>query len=88
MLEPADAWCADVLTWPRLLEHGGFRALAMTQRVTRPNGAAMETTRCPIRVDGSLLTSSRGSPTVGEHSRAIRDELGPRGEHMTEEREP
>jgi CoA:oxalate CoA-transferase len=58
------------------MAHGGFQALAMTQRVSRPNGAEMETTRCPIRIDGGLLTSARGSPTVGEHSRAIRVELG------------
>ena len=44
-------------TWPRLLAHDGFAALGMTQRVSRANGAALETTRCPIRVDGGLLTS-------------------------------
>ena len=76
LLEPADIWCADVFTWPRLRAHAGFAALGMTQRVSRANGATLETTRCPIRIDGGLLTASRGAPTVGENTAAIRAELG------------
>lgn len=76
ILEPADVWCADVLDWTRLRAHDAFQALAMTQRVTRPSGAALETTRCPIRIDGGLLTASRGAPTIGQDTAAIRDELG------------
>lgn len=75
ILEPADVWCADVLTWPRLRAQESFQSLGMTQRVSRANGASMETTRCPIRVDGGILTSSRGAPTVGEDTGAIRAEL-------------
>ncbi|MFT4037050.1 MAG: CaiB/BaiF CoA-transferase family protein [Thermomicrobiales bacterium] len=71
MLEPADVWCADVLDWPRLIAHPAFQALGMTQTVHRRNGATLETTRCPIRVDGRLLTSGRGAPVVGEDSEAI-----------------
>jgi CoA:oxalate CoA-transferase len=76
ILEPADVWCADVLSWPRLMAHGGFRALGMTQRVARANGAALETTRCPIRIDGGVLASPRGAPRVGEDTAAILEELG------------
>jgi crotonobetainyl-CoA:carnitine CoA-transferase CaiB-like acyl-CoA transferase len=75
ILEPADIWCADVLTWSRLRRHEGFQALQMTQRVARSNGASLETTRCPIRIDGQLLTAARGAPTIGEDSEAIRAEL-------------
>ncbi len=66
ILEPADVWCADVLDWPRLLAHDAFSALEMTQEVHRANGASLRTTRCPIRIDGRLLTSARGAPRVGE----------------------
>jgi CoA:oxalate CoA-transferase len=76
ILEPADIWCADVFTWQRLRAHPGFTTLGMTQRVSRANGASLETIRCPIRVDGGLLTSSRGAPTVGEDTATIRSELG------------
>ena len=75
ILEPADVWCADVLTWDALRAHEGFRALGMTQRVDRRNGASLETTRCPIRIDGGLLTSPRGAPAIGEDTAAITAEL-------------
>lgn len=75
LLEPADVWCADVLTWPRLFAHDGFQALAMTQTVRRANGASLVTTRCPIRIDGALLTSERGAPKVGEDNAVISAEL-------------
>ena len=75
ILEPADVWCADVLTWPRLLESDGFRALEMIQTVTRENGASLRTTRCPIRIDGGLLASAKASPRPGEHTEAIAREF-------------
>jgi CoA:oxalate CoA-transferase len=71
ILEPAGFWCSDVLTWPRLLAHDAFRALDMVQQVSRPNGASMSTTRCPIRIDGALLTSGRGAPRIGENNEEI-----------------
>lgn len=75
ILEPADVWCADVFTWPRLLAHDGFAALQMTQQVQRANGAALVTTRCPVRIDGALLTSPVGAPKVGEHNQVIGQEF-------------
>ncbi len=75
LLEPADVWCADVLTWPRLLAHDGFKALRMTQDVTRPNGATLTTTRCPVRIDGKMLTSTRGAPSIGENNAEISSQL-------------
>jgi CoA:oxalate CoA-transferase len=75
VLEPADYWCADVLTWSRLLEHEGFKTLQMTQQVTRSNGASLMTTRCPIRMDGHYFTSDKGSPRIGEHNTAILEEI-------------
>jgi hypothetical protein len=43
--------------------------------VSRANGASLETTRCPIRVDGKILTSSLGAPKVGEHNAEVRKEF-------------
>lgn len=75
ILEPADIWCADVLTWPRLFEHEAFKSLQMIQTVgTRPE-ATMRTTRCPIRIDGQLLTSPTGAPRIGEHNTEIAHEF-------------
>jgi crotonobetainyl-CoA:carnitine CoA-transferase CaiB-like acyl-CoA transferase len=79
ILEPADVWCSDVLTWDRLFAHESFQALQMIQSVDdRPgssSSSAMRTTRCPIRIDGELLTSSLYAPRIGEHNQVIADEF-------------
>lgn len=75
-LEPADYWCAEVLDWNRLTAHPGFAALQMVQQVTRSNGMTLMTTRCPIRIDGAILTSPTGAPRVGEHTAMIRAAYG------------
>ena len=43
----------------------------MVQRVNRSNGTSLETLRCPIRVDGGILTSPTGAPKLGEHNQQI-----------------
>jgi crotonobetainyl-CoA:carnitine CoA-transferase CaiB-like acyl-CoA transferase len=81
LLEPADIWCAPVLTLNALAESEAFAALSMTQDVSRPpaEGAGppviVRTVRSPLRVDGGLLTAPTGAPRVGEHSAAIRAEF-------------
>ncbi len=75
ILEPADVWCADVLTWERLLSHEGFRVIDMVQDVARSNGASLRTTRCPIRIDGQILKSPKGAPKIGEHNSTLTTEF-------------
>lgn len=74
-LEPADIWCADVLNWETLIAHEGFTALNMIQEVQMQDGYRYQTTRCPIRIDGELLTSSKGSPKLGQDNEQILAEL-------------
>ena len=76
ILEPAGVWCAEVLDWPRLVAHPAFAALQMTQTIHAASGAALQTTRCPIRLDGRRLTSAQGAPRLGAHTEAIAAELG------------
>jgi len=71
VLEPADIWCADVLDWNRLFEHDGFKVLEMVQQVTMVDGYSYRTTRCPIRIDGEMLYSAKGSPKLGQDNDAI-----------------
>jgi CoA:oxalate CoA-transferase len=83
ILEPADVWSANVLTWPQLLAHPAYAALSMTQPIQRQGGDRLLTTRCPIRVDGGLLTASRGAPRLGEDTAAVAAEFGLDGEGVT-----
>lgn len=70
-LEPAGIWCADVLTWPQLTAHPAFAALEMTQTIHSASGQAMQTTRCPIRLDGHRLVNPRGAPRLGADTKTI-----------------
>ena len=76
ILEPAGVWCAEVLTWDRLMQHEGFTAINMLQEVSHPSGVRLRTTRCPIRVDGQVLTSAKGAPRVGQDTERISQEFG------------
>jgi len=71
VLEPADIWCSDVLNWKQLMDHEGFKALNMVQEVEMKDGYRYHTTRCPIRIDGELLVSSKGSPKLGQDNEKI-----------------
>ncbi|MCA5004731.1 CaiB/BaiF CoA transferase family protein [Sphingobacterium bovistauri] len=75
ILEAADIWCADVLSWNHLFEHDGFKAVEMIQTVNMGDGFQYGTTRCPIRIDGKPIFSEQGSPNLGEHNEQILKEL-------------
>jgi CoA:oxalate CoA-transferase len=71
VLEPADIWCAKVLDYDELVMEQGYKVLDMELRVKSINGLEVTTTRCPIRVDGHLLLSGKGAPSLGEHNKQI-----------------
>jgi len=74
-LEPADYWCAEVLTWPKLWETEAFKALDFVQEVVRDQGPSLRTTRCPITIDGQRFKARRGAPRVGQHTQALQTEF-------------
>jgi CoA:oxalate CoA-transferase len=80
LLQPADVWCAPVLTLPELVAHEGFRALGMDQVISRPDAtggeARLHTTRSPLRIDHAILRDARGAPHLGQHTSDIDQELG------------
>lgn len=75
VLEPADIWCAEVQTYDRLVKSEGYRAIGMEQWVLS-DGKKIKTTRCPVRVNGQMLTSGKGAPRLGEHNELIIREFG------------
>lgn len=75
VLLAADIWCAEVLSWDVLMQQEGFKALNMIQEVSMNDGYSYRTTRCPIRIDGEIFTSAKGSPALGENTGAILQEF-------------
>ncbi|MGB3025659.1 CaiB/BaiF CoA transferase family protein [Paradevosia shaoguanensis] len=76
ILEPADIWCARVLTWYELMENEGFKTLDMLQTVTREDNVSITTTRAPLRINGKRPKTHRAAPLIGEQSAKIRAEFG------------
>jgi CoA:oxalate CoA-transferase len=75
ILQAADIWCAEVLTWDKLMEHEGFKVLNMLQEVELSDGYKYRTTRGPITIDGEIFTSTKGSPKLGEDNDTITAQL-------------
>ena len=76
ILEPADIWCAKVLDYKELVQEEAYKGLNMEIVVKTSNGLSITTTRCPIRVDGQIMTSERGAPLLGEHNEDIERQFG------------
>ena len=74
-LEPADYWCAEVLSWEKLWRTDAFKTLDWEQDVTREDGPTLRTTRCPITIDGRRFKSPLGSPRIGQHTASIQTEF-------------
>jgi crotonobetainyl-CoA:carnitine CoA-transferase CaiB-like acyl-CoA transferase len=75
LLEPADIWCADVLDYTRFLSHEGYRVLQMNQDIDAHNGQSITTTRCPIRIDGKKIFSTKAAPRLGQDTALINREF-------------
>lgn len=71
ILEPADIWCANVLNYEQLFAQEGFQVLDFVQQVEMLDGYSYKTTRCPIRIDGELFNSAKGSPKLGQDNESI-----------------
>ncbi|WP_295117127.1 CaiB/BaiF CoA-transferase family protein [uncultured Chitinophaga sp.] len=71
ILEKADIWCAPVMDYDRLMTEEAYQVLNMELTVKTSNGLSVKTTRCPIRIDGELLSSCKGAPLLGEDNEGI-----------------
>ena len=75
LLEPADVWCADVLTWPRLMEHHAFKALGMTQEIRRGDRSGTADDALPDSDRRRSADQRQGSPRAGEQTAALDHEF-------------
>jgi len=75
ILLKADIWCAEVLSWDKLMHEEGFKVLDMLQDVKMSDGYEYRTTRSPITIDGELFKSAKGSPKLGEDNEQITTQL-------------
>lgn len=75
ILEPRDVWCAEVLDWEGLRQSDSFRHLDMTQEVTRHGGVSLQTTRSPIRVNGTRHKNGKAAPSLGSDNEKLRAEF-------------
>lgn len=70
-LHSKDIWAMAVLDWRELQEHPAYRFVQMEQEVVTSDGKKIITTRCPVRINGELLTNERAAPQLGEHTQLI-----------------
>lgn len=75
-LEAQDYWCSPVLNYDQLTQEEAYKVLDMEQTVNRPNGVSVKTTRCPIRINGNILKSTKASPPIGNANPYLFKELG------------
>lgn len=64
-LEGKGYWCSPVLDYAQLTEEEAYQVLAMEQTLTRGDAATITTTRCPIRINGEKLYSTKAAPKIG-----------------------
>jgi crotonobetainyl-CoA:carnitine CoA-transferase CaiB-like acyl-CoA transferase len=76
-LHAVDLWAMEVLDWKRLTEKDAYTCLQMEQTITT-RGKYITTTRCPIRINGERIFSSKPAPQLGEHTEKIKNELIPK----------
>ncbi|RVT81854.1 CoA transferase [Rhodobacteraceae bacterium CCMM004] len=74
VLQPADIWCSEVLTWAELRQSAGYRTLDLEQTIRRNGAVRLETLRAPLRIDGATLKSDRAAPALGQDTERV---LGP-----------
>ena len=63
ILEPADIWCARVMTWDELMDSEGFRLLDMVQDTVTSGGVTVQTLACPSASTDSATSAARAPPS-------------------------
>ncbi|MFT5742221.1 MAG: CoA:oxalate CoA-transferase [Paracoccaceae bacterium] len=78
VLQPADIWCSEVLSWPELRATEAYKRLDLEQTILRNGTVRLETLRSPIRYNGATLKSDRAAPALGQDTARV---LAPKRSH-------
>jgi crotonobetainyl-CoA:carnitine CoA-transferase CaiB-like acyl-CoA transferase len=62
-LQADQLWAMEVMDWEKMKQEEAYRLLNMEQQV-QAGETNMITTRCPIRIDGQILTASKKAPNM------------------------
>lgn len=77
VLQPADIWCSEVLSWTEMRASEAYQLLDFEQTILRNGQVRLETLRSPIRFDGATLKSPVAAPELGQHTDAVLTPLKP-----------
>ncbi len=66
-LHEYDLWAIEVLDWEKMTEVEAYNVLGMEQ-VIETDSKKIITTRCPIRINGKKIYSSKAAPALGQNA--------------------
>lgn len=75
VLQKEVIWCGKVLNYEELNKQSFVNELQLKQTVKNSAGETLITTRSPIQLDGTILTSPKAAPKVGEDNLAIHEQF-------------
>jgi crotonobetainyl-CoA:carnitine CoA-transferase CaiB-like acyl-CoA transferase len=65
----------EVLDWQMMMQTAAYKTLQMEQFIETNDGKNIITTRCPIRINGQRLISSKAAPLLGQHNEIIQQDF-------------
>lgn len=74
LLQEHGLWAGEVKNWNALSKEKGYQELEIEQAISLRESKIL-TTRCPIRIDGEKIFSSRSAPLLGGDNESIKKEL-------------
>jgi crotonobetainyl-CoA:carnitine CoA-transferase CaiB-like acyl-CoA transferase len=75
LLQQQDLWAMEVLDWQMMMQTTAYKTLQMEQFIETNDGKNIITTRCPIRINGQRLFSSKAAPLLGQHNEIIQQDF-------------
>jgi crotonobetainyl-CoA:carnitine CoA-transferase CaiB-like acyl-CoA transferase len=70
-LQALDLWAMEVLDWEQMVQKEAYQMLKMEQPVIT-GASSIITTRCPIRIDGQIITATKPAPVMDNSSNQMK----------------